>query len=210
MPTARGSALAAPSEGVEAVRLARSAIEAAVGRGPEGARRVAVPHAPLWEEKRGVFVTVLTYPGEDLRGCIGFPLPQLPLGRGLPEAARAAALEDPRFPPLSPGELPRVVVEVSLLTVPEPVPGRTADERLRGVTVGRHGLIVEASGTSGLLLPQVAPEQGWDAEQFLEGTCTKAGLARRAWRDPAVRVLRFEARVYREATPGGEVHRRPA
>jgi uncharacterized protein (TIGR00296 family) len=209
-PEPRGRSPRPAAEGVAGLRLARAALDAAVRGEPYPPAASAGTSAPFLEEKRGVFVTLLEYPSDDLRGCIGFPLPHFPLREGIPQAARAAALEDPRFPPVRPSELDRVVVELSILTVPEPVPGSTPEERVRGVTVGVHGLIVDGFGTSGLLLPQVAPEQGWDAERFLAGTCEKAGLPSRAWREPGVRVRRFQARIYREAAPHGEVVERPA
>jgi uncharacterized protein len=155
--------------------------------------------------RRGVFVTLLEYPSDDLRGCIGFLLPHYPLRTGVPQATRAAAFEDPRFPPLRACDLGRVVIEVSVLTLPEPIPASTPEERPRGVEVGRHGLIVTSEGASGLLLPQVAPEQGWNATQFLDGTCEKAGLRRGAWRHPEVTVERFEAHIFREREPRGPV-----
>jgi uncharacterized protein len=158
-----------------------------------------------FEEKRGAFVTLKRHPSGDLRGCIGYPLPILPLRLAVARAAVAAATEDPRFPPVASEELPWLTVEVSVLTVPEPVPGSRPADRLAEVTVGRDGLIVEGYGTSGLLLPQVGPEQGWDARELLEGTCEKAGLPPDAWRDPRVRVLRFRADVFAEASPRGEV-----
>jgi uncharacterized protein (TIGR00296 family) len=94
-----------------------------------------------------------------------------------------------------------------VLTVPEPLRFSSPEEAVRTVVVGRDGLIVEGLGSSGLLLPQVAPEQGWSSEELLDGTCEKAGLPPRAWRDPRVTVQRFEAEIFREVTPGGEVVR---
>jgi uncharacterized protein len=193
-------------EGTYAVRLARRAVEEALGAPPTGPRpEGAVP--PSFRERRGVFVTWKRSPAGQLRGCIGFPRPVLPLERAIREAAVAAALEDPRFPPVRAEELSRLTVELSALTVPEPLLFRTPEEAIRAVRVGRDGLIVEGRGASGLLLPQVAPEQGWDAKELLEGTCEKAGLPLGAWRDPSVRVLRFEAEVFQEAGPGGPVVR---
>jgi AmmeMemoRadiSam system protein A len=113
----------------------------------------------------------------------------------LPEVARLAAFSDPRFPPLGAEELRVVRFEVSLLTVPAPI-GSPAD-----VEVGRHGLIVSLRGRRGLLLPQVAAEYEWTAEEFVEQTCVKAGLPPRAWREPAARILAFEAEVFGEPEP---------
>lgn len=188
-----------------ALTLPRRAIERALG--PDAATDPARPFEReelprVFDERRGVFVTLTRYPSHALRGCIGYPRPVLALRRALPRAAVAAAVEDPRFPPVRPEELSRLAIEVSVLTVPVPIRARRPEELLAAVQVGRDGLIVEGWGTSGLLLPQVAAEEGWSAEEFLEGTCTKAGLPETAWRDPRVTVRRFEAEVVREVAPG--------
>ena len=166
-----------------------------------------MPLGEVFRERRGVFVTLRRFPGGALRGCIGFPLPVLPLERAVAEAAVSAATEDPRFPRVRSSELDHLTVEVSVLTVPEPLVAARAEDRVREVVVGRDGLIVDGFGTSGLLLPQVAPEQGWNAEELLDGTCDKAGLPPRAWRDPRVKVRRFRAEVFAERSPGGPIER---
>jgi uncharacterized protein len=199
-----------PSEGEQAVALARRELVLAVGpalrSGAPGPAPPTLP--PVFRERRGVFVTLRRAPRGELRGCIGFPRPVLPLGEAIRNAARAAATEDPRFPPVGAPELAHLTVEVSVLTPPEPLPTSSPAAMIAAVRPGRDGLIVEGYGTSGLLLPQVATEQAWTAEEFLEGTCTKAGLPPGAWRDRGVRVLRFEAEVFAEARPpradGGE------
>jgi uncharacterized protein len=199
------------AEGSDAVRFARSAVSAAV-RHPEvrdlSSRVRSTPLPELFEVPRGVFVTLSRWPGNELRGCIGFPLPIFPLRVAIARAAAAAALEDPRFRPVIPQELPSITVEVSVLTVPEPLPGATPAERVAAVRVGIDGLIVDRGGASGLLLPQVAPEQGWNARELLEGTCAKAGLREDAWRSPSTGIRRFQAEVFGEATPDGTVMRR--
>ncbi len=192
-------------EGRRAVRWARRAVERALGPASPGAEatdeEAALP--AVFAERRGTFVTWKRYPSGELRGCIGFPRPVLPLGRAIAEAAVAAATDDPRFRPIRAADLPSLTVDVSVLSPPERIPTPSPD----GVTVGRDGLIVEGFGTSGLLLPQVAVEEGWDARRFLAGTCEKAGLPATAWRDPRVRVLRFGADVFEEQSPGGPVER---
>jgi len=156
-----------------------------------------------------VFVTLKHYPGGELRGCIGYPLPILPLGEAIRDAAVAAASEDPRFPPVEPNEMDRVSVEVSILTIPQLVLSTSPENLVAGIRPGRDGLIVDGYGQNGLLLPQVASEQGWGAERFLEGTCEKAGLPADAWRDRRVRIRRFEAEVFGEQRPKGPVVREP-
>jgi len=191
----------------QALWLPRRALERALGPSPDedpAGPFEREPLPPVFDEKRGAFVTLRRFPGEQLRGCIGYPLPVLPLRTALARAAVAAGLEDPRFAPVRVAELSRLAIEVSVLTVPVPVHVTVPAQRVAAVRVGRDGLIVDGFGASGLLLPQVAPEQGWTAEEFLAGTCEKAGLPRSAWRDPRVVVRRFEAEVFRERSPGGE------
>jgi len=178
-------------EGAMAVRSARAAIDHAVAKRPESPSDLT----PVFREKRGVFVT-LTKKGT-LRGCIGFPYPVMPLGEAIVHAAKAAALEDPRFPPVAKDELPAVSLEVTILTAPEPLTGDPA-KRPEQVVVGKHGLIVRGMGTSGLLLPQVATEYGWDAKTFLDHTCMKAGLSGRCWTSRNVEVLTFEGQIFSE------------
>ena len=182
-------------EGTMAVRSARAAIEHAVAKRPVKPR----DQAPVFFEKRGVFVT-LTKSGS-LRGCIGFPYPVMPLGEAIVHAAGAAALEDPRFPPVTKDELTTITLEVTILTVPEPLESEPA-KRPQHVIVGKHGLIVRGMDTSGLLLPQVATEYGWDAKTFLDHTCMKAGLSERCWTSKNVEILTFEGQIFSE-------HKRP-
>jgi uncharacterized protein len=193
-------------DGARAVHLARASVARALGVSGEAAAAEAELPA-VFREPRGAFVTLRRHPGGGLRGCIGFPLPVLPLANAIREAAVSAATQDPRFPRVRPAELVGLTVEVSVLTVPVPVRATRPEERVREVKVGRDGLIVEGYGTSGLLLPQVAPEQGWSSEELLDGTCEKAGLPSGAWRDPKVTIRRFEAEVFSERTPGGSVAR---
>jgi uncharacterized protein len=198
------------SERREAIDRARRSIGEAV-RAPSRIG-LEVPEGPrgIFAEPRGVFVTLRRYPGDHLRGCIGYPLPYYPLATAIERAAAAAAVEDPRFRPVRPEELDHLTVEISVLSVPVPLRANDPTELIAQVKVGRDGLIVEGFGTSGLLLPQVAPEQGWNAEEFLSGTCEKAGLPPSAWRRPGIRVRRFEAEVFREPTPGGSPVDEPA
>jgi AmmeMemoRadiSam system protein A len=112
------------------------------------------------------------------------------------ECAIAAASRDPRFPPLTAGELPAVDIEISVLTPICPVGDVTEIE------VGRDGLVAQDGYRRGLLLPQVASERGWDRETFLSHTCLKAGLRSDAWRTGA-RISRFQAEVFSEQSQRG-------
>lgn len=155
------------------------------------AQRDTEPPAPpteLLARELGAFVT-LTLDGR-LRGCIGNVLGSGPLWRTVWGMARAAAFEDPRFPPLTLREFEAVHVEISILGPVQPCP---APEQ---VVVGRHGLIMSRGARQGLLLPQVPVEWGWNREQFLAQTCRKAGLPESAWRDPDTRIFWFEAEVF--------------
>ncbi|WP_099209951.1 TIGR00296 family protein [Thermococcus henrietii] len=191
------------------VRLARKAIEEYVRNG-----RVIEPPEDtppeLWE-KMGVFVTLNRHnvpPQMALRGCIGFPLPIYPLVEATIKAAIHAAVEDPRFPPVRESELDDLVIEVSVLTPPELIEG-SPEERPRKIKVGRDGLIIEKGIYSGLLLPQVPIEWGWDEEEFLAQTCWKAGLPPDCWLDPDTKVYRFTAEIFEEEYPRGPVRRKP-
>lgn len=156
-----------------------------------GAKATAAPpSSPRLLSKKGAFVT-LTREGE-LRGCIGRIDPQLPLFQMVSEMARAAAFNDPRFRPLTFPELSGTVIEVSILTPLE----RLLD--LRVLEVGRHGLVVRRGVSSGLLLPQVASDNGWSAEEFLRQVCIKAALPRDAWREKGTELFSFTAEVFSE------------
>lgn len=178
-------------EGGMALRLARGAIAYAIGKKP----KPVLALTPVFNDKRGVFVT-LTKSGQ-LRGCIGFPYPVMPLGDAIEDAAVAAATGDPRFPPVRKDELSTIALEVTILTVPIPLDVEPC-QRPEKIEVGKHGLIIRGRGTSGLLLPQVATEYCWDSPTFLDHTCIKAGLSEHCWMTPNVEVLTFEGQIFTE------------
>lgn len=140
--------------------------------------------------RAGAFVTLRKRDG-DLRGCVGYTEPRLALWRTVIKAARAAAFHDGRFPRVTAGELGSLSIQISVL-------GALAPIRPEEVSIGIHGLVVDHEGRRGLLLPQVAPEQGWDREELLAQTCRKAGLDVGAWRDPGCQVLAFTAEYFGE------------
>lgn len=139
----------------------------------------------------GVFVTIKRRGA--LRGCLGTLQLRGSLAEEVSRCARDSASEDPRFPPMSPDELPESSVEISVLGPLEEI-----DPHDEGaIVIGRHGLVVEQGHRRGLLLPQVAVEWGWTPEQFLRQTCHKAGLPLDAWQHGA-RIYRFDAEVFGE------------
>ncbi|NIO22846.1 MAG: TIGR00296 family protein [Candidatus Aenigmarchaeota archaeon] len=157
-------------------------------------------------EERGVFVTLHTYPGKELRGCIGIPQPVKPLIEAVIESAMSVT-QDPRFPDLTMGELDRVIVEVSILTKPERIRVKKPEEYPERVEIGKDGLIIKNGMQSGLLLPQVPKEYGWDAKAYLEHLCMKASLPPDAWTFEGTEILRFRSEIFSEETPGGRVEK---
>ncbi|MDI6825722.1 MAG: TIGR00296 family protein [Candidatus Aenigmarchaeota archaeon] len=159
-----------------------------------------------FKEKRGVFVSIHSFPDHELRGCIGYPDPVLPLGEALQRAAISAAFEDSRFPPLVESELKKIVFEVSVLTEPELIVVKNPREYLRKIKIGKDGLIIEHDILHrGLLLPQVPTQYNWDVEIFLEHLCMKAGLMVDMWLDPKTKIYKFQAQLFKEKTPNGEI-----
>jgi hypothetical protein len=194
-------------EGKFLVRLARNAVKEYLAN-----RRIVKAPANTPEklfEHCGVFVTINRLEGGEkrLRGCIGYPYPTSPLVEAVIDSALNAATRDPRFYPLSSGELGGVVFEVSVLTPPEPVEVENPKEYLSKIKVGEDGLIVENGGYKGLLLPQVPVEWSWCEEEFLCQCCVKAGLPPDSWLTKGTKIYKFQAIVFEEVTPEGEVKR---
>lgn len=160
------------------------------------------------KKKAGVFVTLENYPKKDLRGCIGYPEPTFPLAFAAIKAAISAAVDDPRFPPISQGEFEKIIVEITLLTPPELINVSSPKEYLDHIKIGRDGLIVHLGLRRGLLLPQVPIQQGWNKEEYLSHTCIKAGLKGDCWMDSSTKLYKFSGLVFAEAEPNGEVKER--
>jgi len=158
-------------------------------------------------EQCGVFVTLNTvqHGEKQLRGCIGYPYPTLPLVEAVIESAIDAATQDPRFYPLSLNELDNVVFEVSVLTPPELITVQKPDEYVTKVKIGEDGLIVEKGLYKGLLLPQVPVEWKWDEEEFLCQCCVKAGLPLDSWLTKGTKIYKFQAIIFEEETPHGKI-----
>ena len=153
----------------------------------------------------GIFVTITKE--NSLRGCIGYPLPIKKLSNAVVDSAIAAATEDPRFPPINPNELDNLIFEVTVLTPPIEINVEKYEDYLSVIKVGRDGLIVENKQCSGLLLPQVPKEYGWNIEEFLAHTSEKAGLEKNAWKDQDTKVSRFEGIIFKEESPNGKIVR---
>lgn len=194
-------------EGKFLIRLARNTVKEYLATG----RIVGVPADTPEKlfERCGVFVTINRLEGGEkkLRGCIGYPYPTSPLVEAVIDSAVNAATRDPRFYPLSAGELGGVVFEVSVLTPPEPVQVENPKEYLSKIKVGKDGLIVEKGGYKGLLLPQVPVEWSWCEEEFLCQCCVKAGVPPDSWLTKGTKIYKFQAIVFEEENPEGKVKR---
>ena len=173
------------------LRSARAAIERAIGAPSTRQSGAELPPDVM----AGAFVTLRA--DGALRGCIGYPAADLPLAEVVVRCAVSAATRDPRFAPVTIADWNVVSVEISVLGPIEPIAGPSE------ITIGRHGVIVEGQYRRGLLLPQVAVEQGWTAADFVSQVCLKAGLPCDAWRSGA-ELFRFEAEVFGEDDPTPE------
>ncbi|MBN1213275.1 MAG: AmmeMemoRadiSam system protein B [candidate division Zixibacteria bacterium] len=165
------------------LQIARKAVEAELLQ-----QDYRPPETERLSREQGAFVTIKI--DDQLRGCIGQIGAHGPLYKVVAEMARAAAFEDPRFPKLTREELDRLEFEISVLSPLERV------KSFNEIKIGRDGLIVKLGMHSGLLLPQVATEYGWDVIEFLEQTCLKAGLGKNSYRDKFTEIYRFSAEVF--------------
>jgi uncharacterized protein (TIGR00296 family) len=162
------------------------------------------------EKRAGVFVSLHTYPANELRGCIGigFPISKIPLWESVREAVKASAFEDSRFFPLTKDELDKVIIEISVLTKPEMIEVRerkNPEDIFSDIEIGKDGLMLEYSGYLGIFLPQVPVEQGWDVEHYLEQLCLKAGVSPKTWKNKTCKIYKFQAQIFSEAEPRGDV-----
>ena len=204
------------SDGSVLVRLARASVEERLaGGGRLDVRRflesLGVRGARLRKLMRpgAAFVTIESLTGRirEMRGCIGAITPIDPLAETVARVSVESATSDPRFPPMEKAELDSVVFEVTVLGRLEALPGNPK-KRVEMIEIGRHGLMVEKPPNAGLLLPQVAIDEGWDPHLFLTWTCIKAGLPGTCWLDSNVKVYRFDAAAWAEKEPKGRIYRR--
>jgi len=185
-PSAEEEPLSA-EEHAELLRLARETITTYLQEKRVPAYQADNPH---FLRSGGAFVTLKKR--GDLRGCIGYIYAEGPIYETIQRMAVAAATQDPRFPPLRPNEMADISLEISLLSPLQRV------NNVNDIVVGKHGLLIRRGYYQGLLLPQVAPEQGWNRDQFLQGLCHKAGLPADAWSDPATELYSFTAEIFSE------------
>lgn len=172
----------------ELLAIARKSVEFTVQN-----RQVYTPQpssSEMLNQEAGAFVTITK--GGNLRGCIGYTAAVKPLYLTVRDTAELAALRDPRFRPVTSGELPQLAYEISVLS---PLRRVTDIEQIK---VGEHGLLIKNGSSEGLLLPQVPVEQHWGRERFLEETCAKAGLRSNCWKEENTDIFSFTATVFAE------------
>jgi AmmeMemoRadiSam system protein A len=141
--------------------------------------------------RSGVFVTLQL--GEDLRGCIGYIEPLFPLAQATQDVAVKAAMEDPRFMPVTLSEMDKITIEISVLSPLSEL------HDVENIEIGKHGLVIDAGFRRGLLLPQVATEYHWDRAQFLKQISLKAGLPPDAWKQKGMKLFTFTVEKFDES-----------
>ena len=197
-------------EGKELIKFARENIEYYLKNG----KRIPLPDKikNLFSENYGAFVTLnkVNVSGNPLRGCIGFIEPIYPLYDVVHRVSISSALEDPRFPSVTLNEMNEIVIEISILTAPKLIEVNEPRDYLNKIVIGRDGLIAERGGRRGLLLPQVPVDhdRNWDVETFLSHTCNKAWLPEDSWKDKNTKIYSFQAILFEELEPRGEVVRK--
>ena len=187
---AAGTAVLDGEDRAQLLKLARATLEYAVrhGKAPE-IEATGVIIRPAMKQVMGGFVTLNKH--HELRGCIGEIFPRREIWKVVQEQAVNAALHDPRFDPVTPGETKDIQIDISALTPPHAVAS------YREIVIGKHGMTLSKNGRSAVFLPQVAPEQGWDLATTLTYLARKAGLPADAWKEGAAFTV-FEAQVFTE------------
>lgn len=151
--------------------------------------------------EQGVFTTLYLKEegGKKLKGCIGYPNPVYPLGHAIARSSVSAAFHDPRFPPLTFDEIPRLIVHLEILSPIKEIEFSSIDELFDKIEIGKHGLVLKYRGLSGLLLPTVPVEYNWDKETYLQHLSLKAGLPPTAYTWPDVHIYSFTGEHFTEA-----------
>jgi AmmeMemoRadiSam system protein A len=149
------------------------------------------PLTPNMQKKSGVFVTLREKATGNLRGCIGYIIGKKPLPEAVIDCTIQASTRDNRFQPMGKDEVQKVYIEISVLTPPQKI------NDIDDITVGKHGLIIAKGFHTGILLPQVPVEWGWDRDEFLKAICRKAGLPDKSW-EVGAELYTFTAQVFGE------------
>ena len=177
-------------------------------------RKIIIPEniKQKFNNKYGAFVTLNTTntTGSQLRGCIGYIEPKFSLYDVIHRVSISSAVEDPRFPSVTIEEMDNITIELSILTPPKLIEVSHPDEYMEKIVIGRDGLIAEKGMRRGLLLPQVPVDhdRNWDVKTFLNHTCEKAWLPRDAWKDLKTKIYSFQAILFEEKEPRGEIVRK--
>jgi len=197
-------------DGEQLIKFARENIEHYLTT----SQRIEVPSTikNKFSDKYGVFVTLNEYitNGNPLSGCIGFIEPIYPLYEVIHRVSISSAVEDYRFSSVTINDMDNIIIEISILTPPKLIEVIDPKEYFDKIVIGRDGLIAEKGMKRGLLLPQVPIDHGrnWDVETFLKHTCNKTGLPENAWKDKQTKIYSFQAILFEELKPRGEVVRK--
>jgi uncharacterized protein (TIGR00296 family) len=188
-------------QGILLVKAARNAISGHFSEQPIG----QITNIAELPKKRGIFVSLFNISnGRVLRGCIGELFGEGSLIETVQHVAIEAASNDYRFEPISSTEFNKqVIVEVNLLSPIQLITVKNPVDYVANILVGRDGLIVDSTGYRGLLLPQVALEENFDAEEFLCHCCLKAGLPPDTWLTGNVQISKFQSQIFEEQSPNG-------
>lgn len=197
-------------DGAALINFARENIECFLKKD----RKTIVPDGikQKFGDKYGAFVTLNIIKNDEtyLRGCIGYIEPTYPLYDVIHRVSISSALEDPRFPSVTLDEMDNIIIELSILTPPKLIEVNNPDEYMEKIVIGRDGLIAEKGMRRGLLLPQVPIDhnRNWDVKTFLNHTCEKAWLPRDAWKEKNTKIYSFQAILFEEKEPRGEIIRK--
>ena len=197
-------------DGEQLIKFARENIEHYLTT----SQRIEVPSTikNKFSDKYGVFVTLNEYitNGNPLRGCIGFIEPIYPLYEVIHRVSISSAVEDYRFSSVTINDMDNIIIEISILTPPKLIEVIDSKDYFDKIVIGRDGLIAEKGMKRGLLLPQVPIDHGrnWDIETFLKHTCNKTGLPENAWKEKQTKIYSFQAILFEEISPRGEVVRK--
>ena len=182
-------------DGIELLRIARRSLEERLQMGREY-QPSRIP-STVCAGPQGAFVTLYTWPRKGLRGCIGRIESDWTLNETVARMAVESATHDPRFDPVTPEELSRLVINISALSPLVEVDGEGA------IVIGKHGVVLKVRGRTGVFLPEVPVENGWNAVQLLDRLCTeKMGVPAGSWREEGAVIRVFESERFAEEAPG--------